>query len=765
MAAMGTTPGDSSTGNDANREGVFSLGEIWSAVLSQRWLVLTVFVLCVAAAYGYTKTRIPMYRAYATIRMDPEAPKPLGEGVEHVADIKGDYWDRTEYYNTVFEMLKAKSTAALVVKSQGLSRNPGFVDNLPADELAREDYVTPEVAAAILQSRISIDKVKDSRLATISYADANPKRAARILDGILHAYIDVHHGELNEASTNALTWLDQQLEQLRGKLDKSELALHEYKKEKKILSVSADDQSEMLRTKMTQLTQALTLAETNRARIGARRSELRKIEGNDPAVLPAEELTSSGVLKTLREKYILAFEAAESLRAEGKGDSHPAVAAAVARRESAKNLLLAEVANIKASIEKDYAAITDEIDSLRTLYESAKDQALELNLLAIEYKRLERARNTNQELFDLVTAKSKETGLTSHLQPSNVRVVDRPEIPDSPFAPNKSLNLLAGAVGGLLLGLGLALGREQLDSTLRKPEMMEQAFRFPFLGILPAVKSATSKSSFKGRSRSPLYAAFPRAPATGVAAHRGELSSHYEPTGSMAEAARTVRTNLMVGRGISADTRVLLTTSAAPGDGKTTVATALAISLAQAGERVALVDCDLRRPRLHRIFERPNHSGVTSILAGTMNLSEVVHETVVPNLSFISSGVPPVNPAELLHGEGFANFLRELRTRYDRIVLDSPPLIPVADAAILATQADAAIVVARAFETKKHTARRAARVLEDVNANVIGTVLNAVDFSRGEYKYYQYYDYGRRKPTLSTFPEPNEVETRETDKS
>ena len=742
MAMMGAASGDDSTVRSGETESAFSLKDVWLAVVTHRWIVAAVFAAALVTAYAYTKTRVPMYRAYATIRMDPEAPKPLGEGVQHVADIKGDYWDRTEYYNTVFEMLKAKSTAVLVVKSLSLHKNPGFVGDKPVDEITREDYVTPEVAAEIIQSRLSISMIKDSRLATISYVDASPKRAARVLDGILHAYIDVHHGEMNEASTSAISWLDEQLDLLRGKLDKSELALHEYKKQKQILSVSADDQSEMLRAKMAQLTEALTSAETARARIGARRGELRKIAGNDPAVLPAEELTSSGVLRALREKYILAYEAAESLRAEGKGDGHPAVASAVARREAAKTLLLAEVANIKASVEKDYAAISEEISSLGALYAAAKDQALELNLLAIEYKRLERARNTNQELFDLVTAKSKETGLTSHLRPSNVRVVDRPEVPGSPFSPNKSLNLLAGALGGLLLGLGLALGREQLDSTLRRPEMMEEVFRFPFLGILPAVKSALGRSRL-GAKR-PL-------PAQNFGA-RSELSAHYEPTGSMAEAARTVRTNLMLGRGVSSETKVLLATSAAPGDGKTTVACSLAISLAQTGERVALVDCDLRRPRLHRIFDKPNHGGVTSVLAGTMTLSEVTHQTIVPNLTFISSGIPPVNPAELLHSEAFSKLLRDLRNGYDRVVLDSPPLLPVADAAILATQADAAIVVARAFETKKQTARRATRVLMDVNANVIGTVLNAVDFSRGEYRYYQYYDYGQKKAVHSEFP-------------
>jgi GumC protein len=211
---------------------------------------------------------------------------------------------------------------------------------------------------------------------------------------------------MSEASDQAAKWLSEQVEGLRGKLDKSEIALHDYKKDKNILSVSADDQTDMLRAKMAQLTSALTDAEAKRARIGARRAELRKIKGDDPALLPAEELTSSIILRNLREKYVLAYEKAESLKAEGKGEGHPAVASATARKATAKKLLLAEVANIKESVEKDYAAISDEIGSLNALYGGAKKQALDLNLLAIEYKRLERARNTNQELFDLVAEKT-----------------------------------------------------------------------------------------------------------------------------------------------------------------------------------------------------------------------------------------------------------------------------------------------------------------------------------------------------------------------
>jgi capsular exopolysaccharide synthesis family protein len=294
-------------------------------------------------------------------------------------------------------------------------------------------------------------------------------------------------------------------------------------------------------------------------------------------------------------------------------------------------------------------------------------------------------------------------------------------------------------MGGLLLGLGLALGREQLDSTLRRPEMLEGVFGMPFLGILPAIKTSHSKKARKTDT------------VTKPSAQRSELSVHHDPSSGMAEAARAIRTNVLVG-GQEATRQVILMTSAAPGDGKTTVACSLAISLAHSGKKVALVDCDLRRPRLHRIFSKANDAGVAHVLSGSLKVSEIEQETLVKNLTLLPSGHPPSHPAELLHGETFSAMIRELRERYDVVILDSPPLIPVADGAILATQADATIVVARAFETKKHTARRAARVLRDVNANTIGAVLNAVDFDRGEYRYYQYYDYDSRSEKHSNFP-------------
>jgi capsular exopolysaccharide synthesis family protein len=230
-----------------------------------------------------------------------------------------------------------------------------------------------------------------------------------------------------------------------------------------------------------------------------------------------------------------------------------------------------------------------------------------------------------------------------------------------------------------------------------------------------------------------------------------ELIVHEHPTSGVAEAARALRTNILF---MSPDRqfKTLLVTSAAPSEGKTTVACCIAIAMAQAGRRVALLDCDMRRPRVHRVFGKSNDVGVTTALINFDTVDEIVRPTSVPNLSIITTGPLPPNPAEILHSESFGKLLKILASRFDHVVLDSPPVAPVTDAAILSTRVDATILVIRAFETSKELARRAVRALRDVGNRNVGTVLNAVNFDRREYGYYQYYQY--RREGYSSEPAP-----------
>jgi capsular exopolysaccharide synthesis family protein len=313
------------------------------------------------------------------------------------------------------------------------------------------------------------------------------------------------------------------------------------------------------------------------------------------------------------------------------------------------------------------------------------------------------------------------------LQANNVRVVDLPLRPGAPIRPRVSVNISIGVLLGIILGVLAALARAAMDSTVKTAEEIEQEVGATFLGLLPEINDTTRRG--------------PRARRRGGPGDAPELTAHNFPMSGTSEAARAIRTNLLF---MAPDHpfRTLLFTSAGPSEGKTTMACCIAIAIAQAGQRVVLVDCDLRKPRLHRIFRKSAATGVTTALL-TESIDDAVHETEVPNLSVITAGPLPPNPAELIHSERFRVFLSQLSKRFDRVILDSPPVVPVTDAAVLSTLVDGTVLVVRAFKTSKELARHAVRALNDVGAKLAGTVLNAVNLNRSEYRYSHYYYYSK----------------------
>jgi capsular exopolysaccharide synthesis family protein len=271
--------------------------------------------------------------------------------------------------------------------------------------------------------------------------------------------------------------------------------------------------------------------------------------------------------------------------------------------------------------------------------------------------------------------------------------------------------------------------RGLMDRSIKTPDDLERDLGVTFLGLLPEIGKGSEAPPYRGRR------ARPKTPLTGSP----ELVVHEQPMSGIAEAARTIRTNLLF---MAPDKpyKTLLVTSAGPAEGKTTVASCIAIAMAQAGQRVVLVDCDLRRPRVHRVFRKSSELGVTTAVIDH-NVDAVVLETEVPNLFVIPAGPTPPNPSELLHSESFKKFLAAVVERFDRVIIDSPPVVPVTDAAILSTLVDATVLVVRAFKTSQELARHALRALNDIGARKAGAVLNAVNLSRHEYKYSHYYYY------------------------
>lgn len=722
---------------------------IWRTV-RKHWLVAVVLIALAGAGTAfYTLGLTKIYEARATIMFDPDVPRPLGDQKSGAVGDISSYWNNKEYYNTQHWMIRSMRIAQQVVKDLDLNRDRAFLQNLPTSSDRGRGQASIEDAALVLIKRTKVEPIRESRLTSVTYRDADPVRAQRVLNALVDAYAAYNLDDVFESATTAADWLRGQVGSLRHDLETSELALHQFKKDRNILSVSMDDQSNMLRGEMTQLGQALTEVRAHRERTMARLKELQKISADDPSALPAKELIESAALANLRAQYVETSRELTSLAAEGRGENHPQVKAALARRDTVRAALLAEVKNIQESCARDAAALEREIAGLKGLYDAAEKRALDLNLMEIEYDRLRRAKDTNEKLFSLVIERSKETDLTRLLRINNVRVVDRPLLPRTPVTPNVPLNIAIGLAAGALLALATALAREQLDRTLKAPEEVEKVLGSTLLGVLPDAPDDMPTRPKRGRRRARTE--------TGDSAKVPlELTVHRRPTSGLAEAVRAIRTNLVF---MSPDNphRTLLITSAAPSEGKTTVACALAITIAQAGHRVALVDCDLRRPRLHSVFSNSNDFGVTSALLDRDTQDSIAVPTEVPNLWVVPTGPIPPNPAELLHSEAFRSILNRLKERFDRIVIDSPPIAPVTDATVLSTQVDGVVVVVRASRTPKDLVRRALRSLRDVGSHVVGVVLNAADVEGESYRAYRYYSYRREGYySLATPPERSE---------
>jgi capsular exopolysaccharide synthesis family protein len=373
----------------------------------------------------------------------------------------------------------------------------------------------------------------------------------------------------------------------------------------------------------------------------------------------------------------------------------------------------------------------------------------------IEYHRLDRTREENEKLYAMLLERVKEADLARMMRVNNIRVVDVATEPGGSIRPRVSANVGIGVALGLLVGLVFAWVRQQLDSSVKSPDDLEQKLGLSFLGLLPEVEDEDSRerpgAEKKKRKR------FARL-AEGATGNPIELVVHNRPLSGIAEAARSVRTNLMFASPDKPHRR-LLVTSAAPSEGKTTVACSIAIAFAQSGQRTCIIDCDLRRPRLHRIFGRAGDTGITNVLVGDATLDDVAKPTQVENLWSIPAGPTPPNPADLLHSAAFKKFLADVSARFDRVVIDSAPLVAVTDSAIVSTLVDGTVFVVRAFKTAVQVSRQGLRALRDVDANVVGAVLNGVNLNRREYGYYyQYYYYKREGYAPNDGPEPTDGE-------
>ncbi len=711
--------------------------------VQKHWLiVLVLFGLCIAGSSVVTATRTPIYEATSTVQLDPQPLLPMGREVSPGGLQRGPdgYWSNLEYFATQRQILQSRKVAGLVVKKLALNRDASFIANVSRAKAPPPTEVPVDVAAQVLRGRITVKAVQESRLALVALADADPERAQRILSVLIDVYVEQNLDSTLDSANKTAEWLDAQLGKLKTELESQEMELHDFKKTNNLLSVSFDDQSNMLRAQIMQLNTALTDLKGKREHVAARLSVLQQVNPEDPSVIPQSELFGNVTLSPLREKYVLAQKELGRLAAIGKGENHPDVKAMRVELEANRAALLGELQNVRNGVSSDLAAVQRELGGVSTLYETAKQQALGLNLNELRFSRLRRSKDSTERVFGMVLERSSESALSKLMPFNNVRVLDRPLKPDSPIEPRPLTNLAFGAALGLVLGLVGALGREALDRTVRNIEEVEQELGISSLGSLPDTSQKGGKGvaygAYYGKSRRPKRPKTEEEPKP--LATPAELLVHTHRNSAGAEAARAVCTNILF---MSPDKpiRTLLVTSPGPAEGKTTVATSLAIGLAQTGRKVCLIDCDLRRPRVHSLFGLDATLGVTTTLLDPSGIDQATHETPVPNLWVMPAGPTPPNPADLMHSAAFGKLLDALKERFDTVVLDTPPACLVTDAVVASTRVEACVLVVRSHLTRRDAARRALRSLQGVGANVAGFVMNAVTASTGGSYAYTYY--------------------------
>ncbi|MBN8615198.1 MAG: polysaccharide biosynthesis tyrosine autokinase [Deltaproteobacteria bacterium] len=693
---------------------------------AHKWVVLLVAIVVAGGVAFWTLRQPRIYEAGCTIEYDPTPPRPLGTKVEDVSSPLLNAFSNREFYETQNRIIGSRVVAEMVVRRLGLHRDADFL-GVPAERRDGFQGATVEEAAEAVRGGLLVAQERDTRLVNIRFRDRDPERAQRIANAIADAYIEKTMNDRMSSTVSALEWLGTQVDELEGELHQADEALHHFKQEHDVLSLSMEDRQNLIANDIELLSRSLTETHVHRIELQSRVSQLRQAVETDPltAATPAIEALQS--VQELRATLRLKQAEMEALRTR-YGAAHPQMVALQTEVDSIRRDLEVEIRTVLRASEAELRETQGTERGLQGALTRANQQGMELNHWEMEYGHLVRERDSKAAIYDLVLKRSAEADLTRMLRVTHVRVVDRALVPRSSVAPRVTLNLSAGILAGLLLGIVVALLAERSDRRIRNLEDIE-ALGLAVLGLVPRIGAATATGPRRRRQ-------------TAQASANKDLIAHHQPMSGVAENLRTIRTNLSF-MGADGGLRAFVITSASPREGKSTVAINLAITLAQSGKRILLVDTDLRRPRVHRAFGLTARRGVTTALVGEAKAMDVVLTTEVPGLDIVACGPIPPNPSELLHTDAFRHFVEAVRDKYDHVMFDSPPLGAVTDAAILAAQLDGVIVVVKSQSTTREALRVTARQLNDVGARVLGAVFNDVDLSHGRYGEGTYYYYRR----------------------
>jgi len=696
----------------------------WQILRKRKWVVLATFAIVFALSVLATLKATRLYQATSDVAIFPETPNVLGlKGIESSTSEYEDYEIALE---TQAAILRSDALAMKVIEAMHLDRDPRFAGATPpqAGDSIRVSSMQPDPARAAgllgaFRGGLSVQIMRNTRLVQISYMHPDPHLATEIVNALVKTFIEENFKTKYESVTQTSEWLSTELADLQLKVQTSEEKLVRYQKDHSILGV--DEKQNIVTAKLNELNNVLTAAETDRIQ---KESNYRLAVTGDPAALPKTSGTSS-MLERLREKEAdLNTQSAQATTRFGSG--YPKVVELNNQLKQVRTEIVAEETRVQQGVRDEYLAALQRENLLTTAFEQQKREANQLNESAIEYSVLKRDAESNRQLYQDLQQRLKEAGVSAGLRSGNIRVVDVARIPTYPIKPDVHRNIQLGLLLGLACGIGLAFLLETLDTSIRSMEELSAISTLPALGTIPLQLSSNGYLRKRLKTMSTETSESPA------------LVTYARPKSEAAEAYRALRTSILLSS-FGAPPKVILVTSALPQEGKTTISANSALVLAQRGSRVLLIDADLRRPSIDKLFGFRSRGGLSTLISGVDKIEDVVVPfTQVPNLWILPAGPIPPQPAELLGSTVMKNHITRWRDEFDHIVIDTPPCLSVTDAVILSPEADRVILVTRAGKTTKPALRRACELLLHVNARVMGTVLNALDLHSGGSYYYTY---------------------------
>lgn len=701
------------------QEEEIDLREYLRIILKRRWLIGTIVLVITSIVAIYSFMAEPIYRATCQVLIEKENPK-----VVNVEEVLGVDATGRDYYQTQYEILKSRSLALRVIKALDLEHNPEFMPKPPTligsiVSWIKGLFSSKKKAPSNKYDRLidkyldhlKIEPIRNSRLVNISFESKDPKLAAKVANAHAKFYIESNIERKFEASKEAVRWLKKRIKEVRKKLEEAELALQKYREKEGLASVDFEERQSIILKSLDELNTALNKAKTERIEKESLYKELIKIANNPEKIDSLPAVVENPLIQRLKAEYIKLV--AEYYKMGKKyGPAHPVMVRLRSEIKAIKKNIAREVRNIAESIKVEYKIALENEQQILKAMEEKKKEALELNKKQIQYNVLKREVDVNRSLYESLLKRLKETGVTEDLKVTNISIVDPASIPDKPVKPKKKLNIILAIVTSLFLGIFLAFFLEYLDNTVKYPSEVERHFKTPLLGVIGKIEFEASN---------------PKKDELVVASSKSHI----------AESFRTIRTNLSFAAP-DTEKKTFIISSALPEEGKSLVSANLAVSFSQVEKKVLLLDCDLRRPRVYKIFDLEKDEGLSEFLSGSSELK--IKDTSFENLKVITSGVIPPNPAELLASKKMQNLLEQLKEEFDMIIIDSAPILSAADSIEIAPHTNGVVMVIKAASTPIPSVQTAIDQISDVGGKVIGCILNNVDFEKEDY-YYSYYRY------------------------